>query len=163
MNKTVTFISLLLVSVLIITVQSTLLSPRNAGYLLPDLNLIFIVFLAVYSETKGSFLLAAGNGYMMDVLSGNLPGTFTISRLSAYMLVRTSSNHVYLRKALVLGLVIFLSTIFTWTFILTIIRIKSDAGFQFSFGDIILQGLVNSVVGVPLFWAAGRIHARFQK
>lgn len=163
MNKTVTFISLLLVSVLIITVQSTLLSPRNAGYLLPDLNLIFIVFLAVYSETKGSFLLAAGNGYMMDVLSGNLPGTFTISRLSAYILVRTSSNHVYLKKALVLGLVIFLSTIFTWTFILTIIRIKSDAGFQFSFGDIILQGLVNSVVGVPLFWAAGRIHARFQK
>jgi rod shape-determining protein MreD len=163
MNKTVTLISLLLVSVLIITVQSTLLSPRNAGLLFPDLNLIFIVFLAVYSETKGSFLLAAGNGYMMDVLSGNLPGTFTISRLSAYMLVRTSSNHVYLKKSLVLGLVIFLSTIFTWTFILTIIRIKSDAGFQFSFGDIILQGLVNSVVGVPLFWAAGRIHARFQK
>src|SRR3990167_9609152 len=104
MNKTVTFVSLLLVSVLIITVQSTLLSPRIAGYLFPDLNLIFIVFLAVYSETKGSFLLAAGNGYMMDVLSGNLPGTFTISRLSAYMLVRTSSNHVYLKKALVLGL-----------------------------------------------------------
>jgi rod shape-determining protein MreD len=163
MNKTVTFVSLLLVSVLIITVQSTLLSPRNAGYLIPDLNLIFIVFLAVYSETRGSFLLAAGNGYLMDVLSGNLPGTFTISRLSAYILVRTSSNHVYLKKALVLGLVIFLSTIFTWTFILTIIRIKSDAGFQLSFGDIILQGLVNSVVGVPLFWAAGRIHARFQK
>jgi rod shape-determining protein MreD len=163
MNKTVTFVSLLLVSVLIVTVQSTLLSPRNAGYLIPDLNLIFIVFLAVYSETRGSFLLAAGNGYMMDVLSGNLPGTFTISRLSAYILVRTSSNHVYLKKALVLGLVIFLSTIFTWTFILTIIRIKSDAGFQLSFGDIILQGLVNSVVGVPLFWAAGRIHARFQK
>lgn len=163
MNKTVTFVSLLLVSVLIVTVQSTLLSPRNAGYLIPDLNLIFIVFLAVYSETRGSFLLAAGNGYLMDVLSGNLPGTFTISRLSAYILVRTSSNHVYLKKALVLGLVIFLSTIFTWTFILTIIRIKSDAGFQLSFGDIILQGLVNSVVGVPLFWAAGRIHARFQK
>ena len=163
MNKTVTFVSLLLVSVLIITVQSTLLSPRSAGLLFPDLNLIFIVFLAFYSETKGSFLLAAGNGYMMDVLSGNLPGTFTISRLSAYMLVRTSSNHVYLKKSLVLGLVIFLSTIFTWTFILTIIRIKSNVGFQLSFGDIILQGLVNSVVGVPLFWAAGRIHARFQK
>jgi rod shape-determining protein MreD len=163
MNKTVTFVSLLLVSVLIVTVQSTLLSPRNAGYLIPDLNLIFIVFLAVYSETRGSFLLAAGNGYMMDVLSGNLPGTFTISRLSAYILVRTSSNHVYLKKVLVLGLVIFLSTIFTWTFILTIIRIKSNVGFQLSFGDIILQGLVNSVVGVPLFWAAGRIHARFQK
>ena len=129
----------------------------------PDLNLIFIVFLAVYTENKGSFLLAAGNGYMMDVLSGNLPGTFTISRLSAFLLVRTSSNHVYLRKVIVQGLVIFLTTIFTWTFIMTIIRIKSDAGFHLTFGEITIQGLVNSVVGVPLFWAAGRMHAGLQK
>jgi len=163
MNKTLTYISLLVVSIVLITVQSTLLSPRKVGYLFPDLNLIFIVFLAVYSETRGSFLLAAGNGYMMDVLSGNLPGTFTISRLSAYLLVRTSSNHVYLKKVLVQGLVIFLTTIFTWTFILTIIKIKSEAGFRLSFSEIILQGAVNSVVGVALFWAFGGIHARFQK
>jgi hypothetical protein len=117
----------------------------------------------VYSEAKGSFLIAAGNGYMMDVLSGNLPGTFTISRLSAYLLVRTSSSHVYLRKIIVQGLVIFLTTIFTWTFIMTIIRIKSDAAFHLTFGEITVQGLVNSVVGVPLFWAAGRMHARLQK
>ena len=163
MNKTLTYVSLILISILLITLQSTLLSPGRGGYLFPDLNLIFIVFLAVYAETKGGFLLAAGNGYMMDVLSGNLPGTFTISRLSAYLLVRTSSQHVYLRKIIVQGLVIFISTIFTWTFIMTIIRIKSDAGFHITFGEIVLQGLVNSAVGVPLFWAAGRMHARLQK
>lgn len=163
MSKTLTIISLVLVSLLLITLQTTLLSPGKGGYLFPDLNLIFIVFLAVYAETKGGFLLAAGNGYMMDVLSGNLPGTFTISRLSAYLLVRTSSNHVYLKKVIVQGLVIFITTIFTWTFIMTIIRIKSDAGFHLTFGEIILQGLVNSVVGVPLFWAAGRMYARLQK
>jgi rod shape-determining protein MreD len=163
MNKTLTYISLILVSIVLITVQTTLLSPGRGGYLLPDFNLIFIVFLAVYSEAKGSFLIAAGNGYMMDVLSGNLPGTFTISRLSAYLLVRTSSSHVYLRKIIVQGLVIFLTTIFTWTFIMTIIRIKSDAAFHLTFGEITVQGLVNSVVGVPLFWAAGRMHARLQK
>lgn len=163
MNKTITYISLLVVSIVLITVQSTILSPRKVGFLFPDLNLIFIVFLAVYSEARGSFLIAAGNGYMMDVLSGNLPGTFTISRVSAYLLVRTSSNHVYLKKVIVQGLVIFITTIFTWTFILTIIRIKSDAGFALSINEIITQGLINSVVGVPLFWAAGRIHARFQK
>ena len=163
MNKTITYISLLVVSIVLITVQSTILSPRKVGFLFPDLNLIFIVFLAVYSEARGSFLIAAGNGYMMDVLSGNLPGTFTISRVSAYLLVRTSSNHVYLKKVIVQGLVIFITTIFTWTFILTIIRIKSDAGYALSINEIITQGLINSVVGVPLFWAAGRIHARFQK
>jgi rod shape-determining protein MreD len=163
MSKTLTYISLILVSIVLITIQSTILSPRKGGFLFPDLNLIFIVFLAVYSEMRGSLLIAAGNGYMMDVLSGNLPGTFTISRLSAYLLIRTSSNHVYLKKILVLGLVIFITTIFTWTFIFTIIRIKSDAGFDLSFGNVITRGLINSVVGVPLFWAANRIYARFQK
>lgn len=145
------------------TLQSTWLSPRNTGYLFPDLNLILIVFLAIYSETRGSFLLAAGNGYMMDVLSGNLPGTFTISRLSAYLLVRTSSNHVYLKKVIVQGLVIFFTTIFTWVFILSIIRIKSNSGFQLSLNEILIQALINTAVGIPLFMAARRIHARFQK
>ncbi|MFI5323162.1 MAG: rod shape-determining protein MreD [Thermodesulfobacteriota bacterium] len=163
MNQTLTYISLVLVSIVLITVQTTLLSPRKVGPLFPDLNLIFIVFLAVFSELRGSFLIAAGNGYMMDVFSGNLPGTFTISRLSAYLLVRTSSNHFYLKKMMVLGLVIFIATIFTWTFIFTIIRIKGDTGFEFSFSDVAIQGLINTVVGVPLFWAADRIHARFQK
>ena len=163
MNKTITVLSLILISIVFITLQSTLLSPRNTGYLFPDLNLILIVFLAIYSETKGSFLLAAGNGYMMDVLSGNLPGTFTISRLSAYLLVRTSSNHVYLKKIIVQGLVIFFTTIFTWAFILSIIKIKSNSGFQLSFNKILIQGLINTTVGVPLFMAAKRVHARFQK
>ncbi len=163
MNRTITFFSLILISIIFITLQSTLLSPRNTGFLFPDLNLIFIVFLAIYSEVRGSFLIAAGNGYMMDVLSGNLPGTFTISRLSAYLLVRTSSSHVYLKKMIIQGLVIFLTTAFTWAFILSIIKIKSNNGFQISFSEIMTQGLVNTVVGVPLFWVARKAHARFQK
>lgn len=163
MNRTITVLLLILVSILFITLQTTVLSPANRGYLFPDLNLILIVFLAIYTETRGSFLLAAGNGYMMDVLSGNLPGTFTISRLSAFLLVRTSSNHVYLQKILVQGLMIFIATIFTWAFILSIIKIKSNSGLQISLDEILIQGLVNTVVGVPLFMAAKRVHARFQK
>lgn len=163
MNKTITVFLLILISIVLITLQSTVLSPRNTGYLFPDLNLIFIVFLAIYSELRGSFLIAAGNGYMMDVLSGNLPGTFTISRLSAYLLVRTGSNQVYLRRMITQGIVIFLATVFTWAFILSIITIKSGSGFQISFYEIMTQGLVNVVVGVPLFWVARKVHARFQK
>jgi rod shape-determining protein MreD len=163
MNKTLSFVSLIIVSIVLITVQTTLLSPRAVGPLFPDLNLIFIVFLAVFSEMRGSMLIAAGNGYMMDVLSGNFPGTFTISRLSAYLLVRNSSDHVYLKKMLILGLVIFIATIFTWTFIFTIIRIKSDAAFEVSFSDVVIHGVINTIVGVPLFWAANKIHARLQK
>ena len=111
MNKYFSIIFLILVSVIFITIQSTLLSPHNLGYYYPDLNLILIVFLAIFSEIRGGFFLALGNGYMMDVLSGNLPGTFTISRLSAYLLVRSGSNHVYLKKSLIQGLVIFFATI----------------------------------------------------
>jgi rod shape-determining protein MreD len=163
MNKSISIILFVLISIIFITLQSTLLSPRNVGYVFPDLNLILIVFLAVYSEVRGSFLIATGNGYMMDVLSGNLPGTFTISRLSAYLLVRTSSNHVYLKKWLIQGLVIFLATIFSWTFITVIFKIKQDTHFTLTLSEIMAQDVVNTIVGVPLFWVIVRLHAKLQK
>lgn len=163
MNKYLSIIFIVLLSVIFITIQSTLLSPRNLGYYYPDLNLILIVFLAIFSEIRGGFFLALGNGYMMDVLSGNLPGTFTISRLSAYLLVRNGSNYVYLRKALVQGLVIFFATIFTWIFILTIITIKKDSSFDITAKSVLIQGIVNALVGIPIFWMIHKVNARFQK
>ena len=163
MNKYLSIIFLVLVSVVFITIQTTLLSPKNLNYYYPDLNLILIVFLGIYSEIRGGFFLALGNGIMMDVLSGNLPGTFTLSRLSAYLLVRSGSNHVYLRKSFVQGLVLFVATIFTWIFILLIIKIKKDSSLDITAKSILIQGIVNAIVGVPIFWMIYRINARFQK
>lgn len=163
MNKFRSIIFLILVSIIFIAIQTTLLSPRKLGSYYPDLNLILIVFLAIFSEIRGGFFLALGNGYMMDVLSGNMPGTFTLSRLSAYLLVRSGSSHVYLRKAIVQGLVIFLATVFTWIFILTIIKIKNDSGFDITVKSVLIQGIVNAVVGIPIFWIIHRANARFQK
>ena len=163
MNKPLSIILFTFISLLFITLQTTLLSPRKVGYVFPDLNLILIVFLGVYSEARGSFVLAAGNGYLMDVLSGNLPGTFTISRLSAYLLVRTSSNHVYLKKWLVQGLVIFFATIFSWTFIISIFRIRQDTYFTLTLSEIMTQAVVNTIVGIPLFWVIAKLHAKLQK
>jgi len=163
MNKPLSIILFTLISLLFIVLQTTLLSPRKVGYVFPDLNLILIVFLGVYSETRGSLVLATGNGYLMDVLSGNLPGTFTISRLSAYLLVRTSSNHVYLKKWLVQGLVIFLATIFSWTFIISIFRIRQDTYFTLTLSEVMTQAVVNTIVGIPLFWVIAKLHAKLQK
>ena len=163
MNKYLSIIFFVFLSVIFISIQTTLLSSRNLGYFSPDLNLILIVFLAIFSGIRGGFFLALGNGYMMDVLSGNLPGTFMISRLSAYLLVRSGSNHVYLRKALVQGLVIFFATIFTWIFILAIITIKKDNSFDITAKSILIQGIVNALVGIPIFWMIHKVNARFQK
>ncbi len=163
MNNPLSIILFALISLLFITLQTTLLSPRNVGYVFPDLNLLLIVFLGIYKDVRGSLVLAAGNGYLMDVLSGNLPGTFTISRLSAYLLVRTSSNHVYLKKWIVQGLVIFLATIFSWTFIISIFRIRQDTYFTLTLSEIMTQAVVNTIIGIPLFWMIARLHAKLQK
>lgn len=163
MNKYLSIIFLIFISVIFITIQSTLLSPKNLGYYYPDLNLILIVFLGIFSEIRGGFFLALGNGYMMDILSGNLPGTFTLSRLSAYLLVRSGSNQVYLKKSIVQGLVIFLATLFTWIFILIIIKIKNADSSEITAKAILIQGIVNAIVGVPIFWMIHKINARFQK
>lgn len=162
MNNYISVISLILLSVLFVSIQSTLLSPLRAGYMFPDLNLILIVFLSLSPGLKGNFLMATGNGYLMDVLSGNLPGTFTISRLSTYLLIRTGSGHIFLRKIVSQAAVIFSATIFSWTFIYVVFKIREEAYFTVSFKEIMTQAVVNTLVGVPLIWLIGKFYAKLQ-
>ncbi len=143
--------------------QSTILSPRVIGGYSPDFNLILIVFLAIYADFKRGVFLTVVNGLLMDVLAGNFLGTFTISRICAFLLIRIGSENVYLKRALIQAFVIFITTIFTWTFILSVITIKDEGVVEFSLRGIITQSVVNAMVGLVLFWVIIKVNARLQK
>ena len=162
MNNYIYCVSIILLSIIFISIQSTLFSPLHAGYLFPDLNLILIVFLSLRPGVKANIVMATGNGYLMDVLSGNLPGTFTISRHSSYLLIRTGSVHIYLKKYLTQAAVVFSATIFSWTFIYVVFKINGEAYFTLTFSEIITQAVVNTLVGVPLIWMIGKAYAKLQ-
>lgn len=160
MNRVYDILLFAFLSFIFIIVQSTLFSPKNLGVFYPDLNLILVVFLGLFSEARGSAIIALVNGFMMDVLSGNVIGLYSLSRLSLYLVLRGLSTHIYARSKLTQACALFLSTLFSWGFIWIGLKIRTD--FKISFGDIMAQGFVNTLTGIPLFWIIHKLYAKVQ-
>jgi rod shape-determining protein MreD len=142
-----------------IILQSTFFSPKCLGVFHPDLNLVLIIFLALFSDVKGSAIIAVGNGYLMDILSGYMVGTYTLSRLSLFAILQGFSVNVYSQSRVMQGFAIFWGTLFSWGFIWATFKVKSNFEFDVSFIDVVVQSVVNTLVGIPLFWMINKFYA----
>ncbi len=162
MNRIFSIIFFALLSFVFIILQTTLFSPNHFGLFYPDLNLILIVFLSLFSETKEGAIIALGNAYMTDVLSGYLFGIHTFSRLAVFTTLKGFSENVYSQSKLTQGIAIFFSTIFSWFFVWAVLKMKTDIEFNISAGAVIAQGAINILVGFPIFWIIKKTHARIQ-
>jgi len=58
---------------------------------------------------------------------------------------------------------IFLSTIFSWFFIWIVIKINSDIDFSISLNELLIQGAINTIIGLPVYLMIKKIHERVQK
>jgi rod shape-determining protein MreD len=162
MNRIASIIFLALLSFIFIILQTTLFAPNDFGLFYPDLSLIFIVFLALFSETRGGAIIALGNAYMTDVLSGYMFGIHTFSRLAVYTTLKGFSESVYSQTKLAQVIAIFFSTIFSWFFIWAVLKTKTDIGFDISLGGVMVQGVMNILIGFPVFWIIKKAYARIQ-
>ncbi len=162
MNRVYSIIFFALISFVFIILQTTVLSPNHFGLFYPDLNLILIVFLSLFSEPKAGAIIALGNAYMTDVLSGCLFGIHTFSRLAVFTALKGFSENVYSQSKVTQGIAIFFSTIFSWFFIWAVLKIKTDIQFNISLGGVMAQGAINILVGFPIFWVIKKSHARIQ-
>lgn len=163
MTKAITTILFVSLSLLFIVLQSTLLAPIKLGSFSPDLNLILVISIAMLSDVKGGSILALGNGYLMDVLSGGLAGVHTLSRLSIYAAIQGTTNNLYYQRIPALSILIFLSTIFSWGFIWIVIKINSDIDFSISLNELLIQGAINTIIGLPIYLMIKKINERIQK
>jgi rod shape-determining protein MreD len=163
MNKIFSYVFLVILSIFGILLQTTLLSPIHFGIYSPDLNLILIVIIALLCGLKEGTILTIGNGYIMDVLSGNLLGVNTLSRLSVFAIVHSITDNVYINRTPSLALAFFFSTVFSWGFMWVVIKINPSAFFGFSLLDILKQGFVNTMLGIPLFFIIKKYYERVQK
>lgn len=163
MNRALPVIFLISLSFIFIILQSTFFSPTHVGRsFYPDLNLIFIVFLGLFSDLRRGAIIAIGNSYMVDVLSGYVIGIHTISRLSVLVILKGISQHVYSQSRITQAIAISFGTLFLWSFIWASLRLKMDFEFGISLGDVMAQGVVNTVVGLPVFWVIKKLYAKVQ-
>src|ERR1700758_175025 len=159
MNRIFSIILLIAISFFFIILQSTLFSSTHLGAFYPDLNLILIIFLGLFSDVRRSAIIALGNGYMMDILSGYVLGIHSFSRFSVFIVINGISSHVYSQSRITQVIAIFFSTLFLWSFIRTAVKLKTGSDFGISLGDVIAQAIINTLVGLPIFWIIKRLHA----
>lgn len=163
MKRTVQFLLLLFVSILINILQTTVLAPSSGKFFFPDLNLIFIVFLAVSKEVPFGLVLAIINGFIMDIMSGYMLGINTFSRLSLYIILRSGSTHFDYENNTPVFVSLFLGTLYVWTFVWFILILKSVNDIKLDSSVIIYQAMINSLVGIAIFKIKNRIYATVQK
>ncbi|MGQ0792489.1 MAG: hypothetical protein ACT4NX_00165 [Deltaproteobacteria bacterium] len=162
MNRALTFIFFAALSLTLLTIQSTILSPRNLGFLSPDLNLLLVIFFSLYSGIKWGGAMALGNSYMMDALSGHITGAHLLSRMSAFILIQSLSGQFFRMRGIQAAAIVF-GTLFSWIFFWAIASMRTDFDFPMSAADIALQAVVNAVVGVPLFFLIEWTNAKLQR
>lgn len=162
MNRLLSVVFLILLSIVFMMLQTTLFSPNRTGVFYPDLNLILIVFLSLFYEPGWGAILALGNAYMMDVLSGCLFGIHTLSRFAVFTLLRGLSDNLYSQSKSTQAVAILFGTVFSWSFIWAVLKARTDTGFGISVGLVMTQGIINTLLGLPIFWMIKRSYARVQ-
>ncbi|HWP34072.1 MAG TPA: rod shape-determining protein MreD [Thermodesulfobacteriota bacterium] len=76
--------------------QATLLAYLPFGVLKPDLVLLFLLYLAVRADPVEGGAVAFALGYGMDLLSGSMFGTFTVTRVGIFYAAHLAAGRVYL-------------------------------------------------------------------
>ena len=163
MNKNVTFIVLIFVSILINILQATVFSPSAGRYFFPDLNLILIIFIAISKDVRFGLALVLLNGFLLDVMSGYMLGINTFSRLSLYIILKRSSNHFDYESYTPVFISLLLGTLYVWIFIWLILVLKSVSDLKIIKNVIIYQAIINSIVGIFYFYIKNKIYATVQK
>ena len=163
MGKALTFILLILISFLINILDTTLLSPSSGNYFFPDLNLILVIYISINRNLPYGILIVLLNGYLMDLSSGYMLGIHTFSRLSLFIILRSSSDHFNFENIMPRLIALFFGTIYVWLFLWFIIFLKSAEEFNVGVNMILHQAVINSIVGIILFQFTYRIHAELQK
>lgn len=163
MNKYVTFIILIFVSILINILQASIFSPSAGEYFFPDLNLILIIFIAISKDVRFGLALVLLNGFLLDVMSGYMIGINTFSRLSLYIILRRSSNHLDYESYTPVFFSLFLGTLYVWFFIWFILILKSVNDLKIIKNVIVYQAIINSAVGILIFHIKNKIYATVQE
>ncbi len=163
MNKNITFIALIFVSILINILQATIFSPSSGNYFFPDLNLILIIFIAISKDIRFGIALVLLNGFLIDVMSGYMLGINTFARLSLYIILKRSSNHFDYESYTPVFISLLLGTLYVWVFIWFILLLKSVSDLKIIKNVIIYQAIINSAVGILIFHIKNKIYATVQK
>lgn len=106
-----------------IFVQGSLLHGNLSGIVLPDLILVFVVFLALRFHNLYTLLIAFFLGLIFDAVSAKFLGPYAASFVVSYMLVYLLVGRLFAKRYFVFALIVFIASIAKSSFYLLMLRL----------------------------------------
>ncbi len=145
-------LNFLLLGVVLLTIQTTLfqLMPNWLGR--PDLVFLLVIFLAYRIDIIRGAALTFMLGLLMDIFSGIFLGLYPVVYLLIFFFLKAISRQLAIGESAYQGPMVAASYLFAATGLFLFVTILSpDNPPSWSWGIILLQVLLISVISIPLF------------
>lgn len=145
------FLLLLLAGLLLILLQAIPWNILFPGIAPLNLSFVFIVFVALYCPSPGSWFLALVLGYTLDTLSGCPAGIMTMLNMGALIFIR-SSNRIMLFESLASqAALIFCLTALVDCILLVVSGIATGNSPGVLAPPVLLRSVCSTALSVPFF------------
>lgn len=132
-------------------VQATPLCHVFPNAATPNLSFVFVMFLALYYPSADSCFVVFLLGYALGTLSGVPPGLSSLINLSAFFLIRGSSQVVQFESVTSQIFLVFALSFLTNLFLFKTTHVASSGSLGFALTNIFTNSLAVTMLCVPLF------------
>ena len=116
-----------------------------------NLSLAFIIFIALYYTSMGSWLLAFILGYVLETLSGCPSGLLILINLSILFLIRVTNKVISFESLTSQLALVFLLNVLVDCFLLTISKIIINNSLSLIVPRMLANSGITTVLSTPLF------------
>lgn len=110
------------VAVFLLCLQTTILNHLPFLPVKPDLTIIMVAYVGIFHPDVRGLLLAFTLGYVLDVLSGNMTGLYSLLRIFTFVFIKLSGQRFYLKTIPAQFLLITLLSLVDGIFLLSILN-----------------------------------------
>ena len=145
------FFILLLGGLLLVLIQAipwNYIGPRVVQL---NLSFVFVIFLALYHPSIGSWFLAFLLGYTLDTLSGTPAGLLPLINLIAFSFIRVARRIILFESLPSQTILVFALSFSSDLFLLTITKIVSSYTYGSILKDLMAHSFLLAALSVPLF------------
>ena len=108
-------------AVLLLCLQTTMLNHLPLLPVKPDLTIIMVAYVGIFHSDVRGMLLAFTFGYILDVLSGNITGLYSLLRIFTFIFIKLSEKSFYLKTITAQFLLITILSLVDGIFLISIL------------------------------------------
>ena len=116
-----------------------------------NLSFAFVIFVALYCPSLGSWFLAFMLGYTLDTLSGCPAGLMTMLNLGALLFIRMSNRIMLFESLASQATLIFCLTASADFILLVVTEVAANNSLGFILPGVLLKSVFITLLSIPLF------------